>query len=254
MRELVITRLEELSARLNVQGPALEFALLEGEDSAELSCVRRTGTPRPPLRLIVNWGGPRMPAVTAGIANEQGQVEHVFETAPKADAFLPVLDVLAWVLADSAMRTELEIAEAITPWHPAWVRLAVALNRLARAAGVDNAYVLDASTQCWCSAHSYEDAPPDGLVELTERALSGLAKPLARGGKLRTSVNTNRSGNVYLCSFASIYILALRSARPIGSEAIRRVDAALPDIEALTLALPSPEDPGSDAGEAAVRG
>ena len=86
MRELVVTRLEELSARLYVQGPVLEFELREDENSAELSCARRAGTPRPRLRLVVSWGSVETPGLTAAVANEQGQLEHVFETAPDADA------------------------------------------------------------------------------------------------------------------------------------------------------------------------
>jgi len=141
------------------------------------------------------------------------------------------------------------------PETPGWMQLAEELAKLVVVTHGHNAYVLDAWGGSWCAAHDFSEELPEPVTKLLEWAFARIEKPLTKGGALDLMIsNTEASpmGHAYLCSFAAVRVLFLRFAGPFDPVIVRdSVRAALPRIEALTLALPSPDGPAS--GEA-VRG
>jgi hypothetical protein len=128
---------------------------------------------------------------------------------------------------------------------PEWQRLASALAALAAECGAQNAYVLDAWANLWCSAHAYDRFGGDVAMQVTDAQLRKLKVPLNRGGRLHAVTSTD-----YLRSFAGIYVVLLHFVEPFDADAmLTATDAALPRIETLTLLLPPPEGPGSGSAE-----
>ena len=138
------------------------------------------------------------------------------------------------------------------PETPGWSLLAQELATLVGATHAHNAYVIDAWGGVWCAAHDFSETLPEPVDALLESALSRLEKPLTKGGTLDAVISNTEAepmGHAYLCSFAAVRILFLRFSGPFEPAPVREaVSAALPRVEALTLSLPSPDDPVS--GEA----
>jgi hypothetical protein len=133
-----------------------------------------------------------------------------------------------------------------------WKALRRELESVAQRAKAFNAYVLDAWDNQWCAAHGFSAMPRDDLMDLI-RAGVGRRTPLRRGGAL-DAVVSSRIGHAFLKSFASCYVLLLRYAGRFDDDLTRTVVMeALARIEALTIALPSPDGPGFDAADAAKR-
>lgn len=145
----------------------------------------------------------------------------------------------------------------IGPETPGWSQLADELAKLAAVVHAHNAYVVDAWGGSWCAAHDFSEALPEPLAGLLDWALSRLEKPLPKGGALDVVIARTGgapTGHAYFCSFAAVRILILRFAGPFDPALVRRsVRAALPRVQALTLALPSPDGPASGAGERSKR-
>lgn len=126
-----------------------------------------------------------------------------------------------------------------------WLRLQHRLGDLASEAGAQNAFVLDAWANLWCAAHSYDGSAAQLATLATERALASVRPPLPRGGHIDGEFFFG-----YIWSFAGVYVLVLRFTRTFDAEPVRvLVVKALPSIEALTLALPPPDGPGSGTSE-----
>jgi hypothetical protein len=133
-----------------------------------------------------------------------------------------------------------------------WEALRRELESVAQRAKAFNAYVFDAWDNQWCAARGFSDVPRDDLVDIVHTAI-GRRTPLRRGGTLDTVVS-GRTGHAYLKSFGSCYVLLLRYAGGFDDDLTRTVVMdELARIEALTMALPSPDGPGSDATDAAKR-
>lgn len=128
---------------------------------------------------------------------------------------------------------------------PEWLALQDRLVTLTTFTGAHNAYVVDAWLNIWCSAHSY-DAALEGLArDLTRTALGTLRPSLQRGGRLDRSLPCT-----YMRSYAGVYVLLLRFSGEFEDRAVQSaVAAALPAIEALTVALPPPDGPGAGGAE-----
>ncbi len=248
----------------------LDFAVVKLESPPDstlcLRCSRR-GQEGHELELVVRLRSLDADAVQervdviAGIAGADGalalrlQGEVLGDRTPEA-ALSPVIEVLAWVFADVVRRWGRDPASAppISAWDISWIMLAVELTSLCETTGAHNAYVMDAWSNCWCAAHSYEDCPSESLLELCAEALGRLPKPLQRGGKLDAVIDW-ASGHAYFRSYAGVYILALRFSGPFDhGEVHAAVSLALPRIEELTLALPPPGGPGTDSDASALRG
>jgi hypothetical protein len=134
---------------------------------------------------------------------------------------------------------------------PEWEKLRSELERLMHASRAFNAYVLDAWDNVWCSAHGYADTVHEDLTELVHDAARHRGISLTRGGKLDTYFS-GRAGHAYLRTYGSCYVLLLRFSGPFDHANAREITTEhLPRLEALTLALPPPDGPGSDGSEAA---
>jgi hypothetical protein len=134
---------------------------------------------------------------------------------------------------------------------PEWLALSAELVALSRAAHAHNAYVADATGMSWCAAHDFSEQLPQAVSDLLTWKLEQIPKSLPKGGVLDAVVSHatgTPTGHAYFASFAGVYILVLRFAGPFDVENVRaRVRAALPRLEALTLALPPPDGPERDA-------
>jgi len=131
---------------------------------------------------------------------------------------------------------------------PKWRALRGKLGELTLSAPCDNAFVLDAWGNLWCSAMSAKRESLDAIVTATDAALRALKPPLPRGGKLDRVVRLHL--DAYLRSFGSAYILFLLFPASFDVDHVRPiVNAELPRIAALTAALPPPEGPGSSSNE-----
>lgn len=137
-----------------------------------------------------------------------------------------------------------------------WRALRAALAGLTHAE-TPPALVVNARGELVCSSHELH--PPDDAAALAAagRILAAASPPLLRGGKIDGDFPFT-DGRCYAHSYANCFILMVLIAgapddplTELRNGAVRRaVRDALPAIEALTLALPSPGGPddGSAAG------
>lgn len=125
---------------------------------------------------------------------------------------------------------------------PEWQRLADALGELSRECEASNGYVLDSQANLWCAGNDlYYHGESDLVMDLTQRQLAALPKPLNRGGHIDRAY-----GSWYLRSFAGVYVLVLSFSGLFDVPRARAaIGTALPRIEALTLLLPPPDGPTS---------
>jgi hypothetical protein len=131
---------------------------------------------------------------------------------------------------------------------PEWTALAQSLNHLTERACADNAIVVDAWGHLWCRARPFSEAEPRWVLDLAKRITAAAEPPLPRGGRVDTH---EPSGRVrwYARSFAGVYVVVLLYGQPFDpSHARIRVHEALPELEALTIALPPPDGPDATSG------
>ena len=130
-----------------------------------------------------------------------------------------------------------------------WVALADALLSLAREVGAANAIVADISENLWCRAVDVSDSEMKALDDMFMLAMSTATGPLQRGGSVRL-IRADQEPFFCAVSFAGIYLLLIRFEQPFdATRAAAIVDAQLPHIERLTVALP-PDDPHRPAESA----
>jgi len=132
--------------------------------------------------------------------------------------------------------------------HPSWKALRSLLQDLRTNAGGENAFVLDASGNVWCSAHSADEASLLRIVGFAETILRAQKPPITRGGKLDRIVR--HPFNAYARSFGGAYVVLVPFGDANNTDAVRSLVAtALPLVEALTTSLPPPEGPGGASNE-----
>ena len=132
---------------------------------------------------------------------------------------------------------------------PAWRALQLLLDEIRGVTGAQNALVFDSSCRMWCAALAYFTMDPTLAAETVAGALAGLDTPLHRGGVL-DGPTPRHLGFGYARAFANVYVLLLRFSGPFEVTLVRdTTEPFLPRLEALTLALPPPEDPGGADGE-----
>jgi len=138
-----------------------------------------------------------------------------------------------------------------TPWDA----LRETLARLVEETGAEAAAVLDQSNDLWCASPPTNDVAL-AAERLQERELSGARGASLRKGAHLSMARIEEHGDSYVAeSFAGIYVVALWFAGTFDPFTARaRLRAALPRIEALTLALPPPDGPAGGEGGAKLRG
>jgi hypothetical protein len=143
------------------------------------------------------------------------------------------------------------------PHVPTRRKLYDALATLARACGGTFAFVLDEGNGLWCVGL------PDSPTTLTtnpnraaDRFYRDVMVPrLAVKPRTRLNAVKAEGDERYVAkSFATIYAVVVWFDGPFQPEVVRaRIRRALPEIEALTLALPPRGGPGGDEGAVKVR-
>jgi hypothetical protein len=145
------------------------------------------------------------------------------------------------------------------PDNPTWKKLYETLAALALACRAPFAFVIDRGNGLWCvgladsgptTSTTHEDRAADRFFE-SEMA----SRPGEMRRRSRLDVAKVDGDDRYVAvSFAEIYVLVVWFDRAFETALIRaRIRRALPEIEALTLALPPSDDPGSDAGAKKAR-
>jgi hypothetical protein len=145
------------------------------------------------------------------------------------------------------------------PHVPAWKKLYDALAALGAACGGAFAFVIDEGNGLWCVGLA--ESGPARSTEAPDRAADRFYRdemvPRLAGlrGGVRMSVAKVDGQDRYVAeSFAGIYAVVVWFGGNFQPELVRaRVRRALPEIEALTLALPPPGGPGGDEAAAKLR-
>jgi hypothetical protein len=140
-----------------------------------------------------------------------------------------------------------------------WRRLNGVLGALASVCGGCAAAVLDEGNALWCVGVAPTPARPmtpmrgySAWAPAADRfyraEIAPRATAMRRGARLDVHV-VEGSDRYAALSFASIYVVVVWFEKGFDPEVVRaRMRRALPEIEALTLALPPPTDPGADEG------
>jgi hypothetical protein len=143
-------------------------------------------------------------------------------------------------------------AVALGPDDPIWRKLYLALASLATACGGTFAFVIDEGNGLWCVGLA--DSGPTTWTPHQDRAADRFYRDemlprlagLRRGIRLDL-VKVDGDDRYVAMSFAGIYVVVAWFDKPFESTLVRaRIRRALPEIEALTLALPPSGGPGSD--------
>ena len=135
------------------------------------------------------------------------------------------------------------------PNTPGWMKLRTELQKLRASVGAESVYVFDASSTLWCWGHAPTSIDESAALRTAAQLkcktiLKRLEPALQRGGSLDLMRAQDR-----FRSFANIYILILEGVPPTDRAQLNtQVEAALPEIERLTLCLP-PQGPGSGSAE-----
>jgi hypothetical protein len=147
----------------------------------------------------------------------------------------------------------------IGPAHPAWTKLYDALAALARTSGGTFAFVLDEGNGLWCVGLA--DSGPTIATSMQDRAADRFYRSefvprlagIRKGGRLDIA-KVDGDDRYAAVSFAGIYAVVVWFDRSFDASLVRaRIRRALPEIEALTLALPPSGGPGFDEGAGKLR-
>jgi hypothetical protein len=112
-----------------------------------------------------------------------------------------------------------------------------------------NAYIVDAWGNLWCSAHTVEWRCQSAAIDVVKTELARAELPLQRGGKIDRQGH-QRNGSTYLRSFAGVFVLLVRFESPFDQDLVRSVvGATLRRLEGLVVSLPPPNGPGSGSAE-----
>lgn len=140
------------------------------------------------------------------------------------------------------------------PTVPEWSALRQALSEVANATRSEMACVLDATGDLWCASHPIDEPRQQWAMQTVRDAFHAPHPQIARGGHLGRRVS-HGDRPAYLRSFAGTYVLLVALAEPVDEVGLHRVvDAALPEVERLTLALPPPDGPQARASAALAKG
>jgi hypothetical protein len=145
------------------------------------------------------------------------------------------------------------------PGHPVWTKLYIALARLAGACGGPFAFVIDEGNGLWCvgihgSSPTAATEPEDLAADRFYQAEMVPRMAAMRKGMHLDVVKTEGDDRYAALSFASIYALVVWFEGTFDASLVRaRLRRALPEIEALTLALPPSGGPGTDEGAIKMR-
>jgi hypothetical protein len=133
------------------------------------------------------------------------------------------------------------------------VALARELDKLSDSVEALNSLVFDQAGLIWCTGVAiYSDERPIIYEQIVE-VLNKQNPPLVKGGRIDRVVQ-GTSHFLYCRSFAQIYVVGVWFDEPAPDLLVRRsVSNALARIEALTMLLPPPEGPDTNAGVAAKR-
>lgn len=141
----------------------------------------------------------------------------------------------------------------LTKQSPEYVALARELDKLSDSVEALNSLVFDQAGLIWCTGVAiYSDERPIMYGQIAE-VLEKQNPPLIEGGRIDRAVR-GASHSLYCRSFAQTYVVGVWFDVPPPDLLVRRsVKNALPRIEALTMLLPPPEGPDTNAGVEAKR-
>ncbi len=130
-----------------------------------------------------------------------------------------------------------------------------ALHELVEQAAGCHAAVLDQSNGLWCSTPLTDDVT-DAVERFYSAEVEAKSDELRRGIHLRVARSRKAPEDSFIAeSFASIYVLLLGFEGEFDPfTAGAKLRAALPRIQALTLALPPPDGPVAGDGVRRMRG
>lgn len=145
------------------------------------------------------------------------------------------------------------------PQNPTWSKLYEALAALARTSGGTFAFVVDEGNGLWCVGLA--DSPPTTATRHEDQAADRFYRDevVPRMTSLRHGiridvVKNDGTGRYVALSFASLYVVVVWFEGTFEPALVRaRIRRALPEIEALTVALPPSGGPGHDAGARKAR-
>ena len=126
--------------------------------------------------------------------------------------------------------------------------LTLALMELVRDSGATLGAIVDESSVVWCVVPACAEA--EAIVDQFFRTeIAPNTKALLQGHRL--SVHQATGPRRYVAeSFAALYVIALWLEAEVDTELVRaRIRLALPKIEALTLAVPPFDGPGSGGAQ-----
>jgi hypothetical protein len=148
---------------------------------------------------------------------------------------------------------------ALGPDNPAWKKLYGALAKLAAECGGAFAFVIDAGNGLWCvglanSGPTTVTMPEDRAADrFYQSEMVPRLTAMRRGSRLDVAKTDGEDRYVAL-SFAGIYAAVVWFDGAFDPSVVRaRIRRALPEIEALTMALPPSDGPGFDEGAQKIR-
>jgi hypothetical protein len=140
-----------------------------------------------------------------------------------------------------------------------WTKLYAALAMLAAGCGGPFAFVIDQGNGLWCVG--IRGTPPTTATEHEDRAADRFYQAemvprmaaMRRGARLDVA-KVDGDDRYVAVSFTGIYAVVVWFDGSFDPATVRvKVRRALPEIEALTLALPPSGGPGSDEGAVKLR-
>ncbi|MCC6873578.1 MAG: hypothetical protein IT378_04645 [Sandaracinaceae bacterium] len=139
---------------------------------------------------------------------------------------------------------------ALGPAIAEWRALASVLAALAERVGASNACVTDAWGHLWCRGRPLSSEEQDRVLALARAIPERAPKPLPRGGRVDGG-GIEQGQRWHARSFAGVYVALILFEHPFDELAVRRaLQDLLPEIEALTIALPPPDGPDATSGVA----
>lgn len=145
------------------------------------------------------------------------------------------------------------------PAHPTWKRLYEALASLASTCGGAFAFVVDEGNGLWCVG--IPNRPPTTATADEDRAADRFYRDeiVPRTASIRRGIQIdvakmNGDDRYAARSFAGIYAVVVWFEDDFEPDLVRaRIRRSIPEIQALTLALPPSGGPGSDQGAGRLR-
>lgn len=141
----------------------------------------------------------------------------------------------------------------LTKQSPEYVALAGELDKLSDSVEALNSLVFDQAGLIWCTGVAIYSNERPILYGQIAQVLEKQDPPLTKGGRIDRLVQSE-SHSLYCRSFAQTYVVGVWFDTPAPDLLVRRsVGNALPRIEQLTMLLPPPEGPDTNAHVEAKR-